>query len=92
MHAKAHWESVYMARALKEVSWYRPHLETSLTLIERLAPRHPAAIVDVGAGASTLVDDLVRRGFTNITALNISETAYSRREKDWVQPLRRFNG
>jgi hypothetical protein len=58
MHAKAHWESVYTAKALEEVSWYRPHLETSLTLIERLAPSHSPAIVDVGAGASTLVDDL----------------------------------
>jgi 2-polyprenyl-3-methyl-5-hydroxy-6-metoxy-1,4-benzoquinol methylase len=75
MRAKAHWESVYTAKALEEVSWYRPHLDTSLALIGQLAPSHAAAIIDVGAGASTLVDDLVRRGYANITALDISETA-----------------
>jgi 2-polyprenyl-3-methyl-5-hydroxy-6-metoxy-1,4-benzoquinol methylase len=75
MHAKKHWESVYTAKALDEVSWYRPHLDTSLALIEHLTPSHSAAIIDVGAGASTLADDLRQRGYTNITALDISETA-----------------
>jgi 2-polyprenyl-3-methyl-5-hydroxy-6-metoxy-1,4-benzoquinol methylase len=75
MHAKGHWESVYTAKALEEVSWYRPHLDTSLALIEQLTPSPAAAIIDVGAGASTLVDDLVRRGYANITVLDISETA-----------------
>ena len=59
---------------MEEVSWYRPHLDTSLALIGLLAPSHAATIIDVGAGASTLVDDLVRRGYANITALDISET------------------
>ncbi len=75
MRAKAHWESVYTSKALGEVSWYRPHLDTSLALIEKLAPNHSAAIIDVGAGASTFVDDLVGRGYANITVLDISETA-----------------
>ena len=75
MRAKAHWESVYTAKALEEVSWYRPHLDTSLALIGQLAPSHAAAIIDSGAGASTLVNDLVRRGYANITALDIPETA-----------------
>jgi 2-polyprenyl-3-methyl-5-hydroxy-6-metoxy-1,4-benzoquinol methylase len=75
MRAKAHWESVYTSKALGEVSWYCPHLDTSMALIEKLAPDHSAAIIDVGAGASTLVDDLVRRGYANITVLDISETA-----------------
>lgn len=75
MHTKKHWESVYTGKALKEVSWYRPHLDTSLALIEHLTLSHSAAIIDVGAGASTLVDDLRQRGYANITALDISETA-----------------
>jgi 2-polyprenyl-3-methyl-5-hydroxy-6-metoxy-1,4-benzoquinol methylase len=75
MQTKAHWESVYTARAPEEVSWYRPHLDTSLALIERVAPSHSAAVIDVGGGTSTLVDDLVRRGYTNVTVLDISETA-----------------
>jgi 2-polyprenyl-3-methyl-5-hydroxy-6-metoxy-1,4-benzoquinol methylase len=75
MRAKAHWESVYVARAQEEVSWYRPHLDTSLALIERVAPSHSAAIIDVGGGASTLADNLVRRGYANVTVLDLSETA-----------------
>jgi 2-polyprenyl-3-methyl-5-hydroxy-6-metoxy-1,4-benzoquinol methylase len=72
---KAHWESVYTAKALEEVSWYPPHLDTSLALIGQLTPSQAAAIIDIGAGASTLVDNLVRRGYANITILDISETA-----------------
>jgi len=75
MHAKTHWESVYSTRAPEETSWYRPHLDISLVLIEQLTPSHSASIIDVGAGASTLVDDLVQRGYTNLTVLDISESA-----------------
>jgi len=75
MRAKAHWESVYATKEPGQVSWYRPHLDTSLALIERVAPSHSAAIIDVGGGASTLADDLVRRGYTGVTVLDLSETA-----------------
>lgn len=75
MQAKAHWESVYATKEPGQVSWYRSHLDTSLALIERLAPSHSAAIIDVGGGASTLADDLVRRGYANVTILDLSETA-----------------
>jgi 2-polyprenyl-3-methyl-5-hydroxy-6-metoxy-1,4-benzoquinol methylase len=81
MGAKAHWESVYQAKAQEEVSWYRPHLNTSLALIERVAPRHSAAIIDVGGGSSTLADDLVRRGYTDVTVLDLSETALRTTQK-----------
>ena len=57
------------------MSWYRPHLETSLALIERAATNRSAAIIDVGGGASTLVDDLIGRGYGNVTVLDISQTA-----------------
>jgi len=49
------------------VSWYRPHLEVSLGLIERGAASRSAAVIDVGGGESTLVDDLIERGFQNIS-------------------------
>ena len=75
MRAKAHWESVYATKEPEQVSWYRPHLDTSLALIERVAPSHAAAIIDVGGGASTLADDLVRRGHAKVTVLDLSETA-----------------
>jgi SAM-dependent methyltransferase len=85
MNAKTHWESVYAVKPPEEVSWYRPHLDTSLALIEQLTPSRVAAIVDVGAGASTLVDDLIQRSYATITALDISETAL-RAAKERVGP------
>ncbi len=75
MDAKTHWETVYSKKAPEAVSWYRPHLETSLALIARAAPESSASIVDVGGGESTLVDDLLARGYQNITILDISQTA-----------------
>ena len=75
MNAEAHWESIYRTKATDAVSWYRRHLEVSLSLIERAAVSRSAAIIDVGGGESTLVDDLIRRGFHNLTVLDISPTA-----------------
>jgi 2-polyprenyl-3-methyl-5-hydroxy-6-metoxy-1,4-benzoquinol methylase len=73
--AKTHWEKVYATKAPEAVSWYRPHLETSLALIERAAAGYSASIIDVGGGESTLVDDLLVRGYENITVLDVSQTA-----------------
>jgi 2-polyprenyl-3-methyl-5-hydroxy-6-metoxy-1,4-benzoquinol methylase len=76
---KAHWEQVYRRIPAEQVSWYRPHLETSVELIEcvtgRVAGGRGARIIDVGGGESTLVDDLLARGYENVTVLDISETA-----------------
>src|SRR5436853_475688 len=57
------------------VSWYQPHLEASLSLIERTGAGLSSSIIDVGGGESTLADDLVSRGYQNVTVLDISETA-----------------
>jgi 2-polyprenyl-3-methyl-5-hydroxy-6-metoxy-1,4-benzoquinol methylase len=75
MDQQAHWEEVYRTKARTEVSWFRPHLETSLTLIEHVAPERDAFIIDVGGGESTLVDDLIAKGYRNLTVLDISRTA-----------------
>lgn len=75
MSTEAKWEAVYSTRAPEDVSWFRPHLETSLALIERVATDHSAKIIDVGGGESTLVDDLLVRGYQNLTVLDISKTA-----------------
>jgi 2-polyprenyl-3-methyl-5-hydroxy-6-metoxy-1,4-benzoquinol methylase len=73
--AKTHWEKVYASNAPEAVSWYRPHLETSLALIERAADGYSASIIDVGGGESTLADDLLARGYEDITVLDVSQTA-----------------
>lgn len=74
MDTKRHWENVYATKAPDAVSWYRRHLETSLALIERAADAREASIIDVGAGESTLVDDLFLRGYKNLTILDVSQT------------------
>jgi len=75
MRAKSHWDTVYLTKAPDAVSWYRPHLERSLELIARAAPDVSASIIDVGGGESTLVDDLLAKGYRNLAVLDISETA-----------------
>ncbi|HEX8837954.1 MAG TPA: class I SAM-dependent methyltransferase [Candidatus Acidoferrum sp.] len=75
MDQETHWEKIYRQKAADAVSWYRRHLETSLALIERAAADSNASIIDVGGGESTLVDDLLVRGFKNLTVLDISQTA-----------------
>ena len=75
MDARSHWENVYTTKALDAVSWYRPHLETSLELIEKVAPTRLTSIIDVGGGESTLVDDLLALGYLNLSVLDVSPTA-----------------
>jgi len=81
MNSQNHWERVYKGKAPTAVSWYRPHLDKSLSLIEELAAERSASIIDVGGGESTLVDDLLARGYENITVLDISETAFEANRK-----------
>jgi 2-polyprenyl-3-methyl-5-hydroxy-6-metoxy-1,4-benzoquinol methylase len=73
MDAKEHWESVYETKAPTEVSWFSPHLRTSLSLIQQIAPQK--SIIDVGGGESTLADDLISCGYQDITVLDIAQTA-----------------
>ena len=75
MDPKTHWDQVYKTKPSNQVSWYRPHLETSLALISRAARTNSASIIDVGGGESTLVDDLLAQGYQSITVLDISQTA-----------------
>lgn len=70
-----HWENVYQSKRFDAVSWYTPHLAESLRLIQQLCPDKTAAIVDIGGGESTLVDDLLRWHYLDLSVLDISATA-----------------
>lgn len=72
---KSHWEKVYTSKGPSDVSWYQPHLRLSLELIERSGISRQDHIIDVGGGASTLVDDLLNRGYRNISVLDVSAQA-----------------
>jgi len=81
MDTRTHWEKIYSTKAPESVSWYAPHLATSLALIERAAGATSASIIDVGGGESTLVDDLLARGYANIAVLDISQVAIEATKK-----------
>ena len=72
---QAHWQQVYRTKATDAVSWYRPHLEVSLQLLEEAGLSAESRLIDVGGGASTLVDDLLARGLRDITVLDVSAQA-----------------
>jgi SAM-dependent methyltransferase len=71
---RQHWETVYGNKAVDEVSWFQPHAASSLRLIEGCADKN-AHIIDVGGGASVLVDDLLDAGYRNLTVLDLAESA-----------------
>lgn len=75
MHSKDHWEKVYSTKAADDVSWFQPHADMSMRLIHDSGLSKGAAIIDVGGGASTLVDDLLNEGNGNITVLDLSGAA-----------------
>ena len=74
MDLATHWDTVYANKDSQAVSWYQPRPEVSLRLIARVA-EPGASIVDVGAGASTLVDHLVQAGYDDVLLLDIARSA-----------------
>jgi ubiquinone/menaquinone biosynthesis C-methylase UbiE len=75
MYPKDHWEKVYSSKASDAVSWFQPHADLSLDLIKTTGAGLDAGIIDVGGGASTLVDDLVAAGYRDLTVLDLSAAA-----------------
>ncbi len=75
MDPRSHWEQVYRTKGPDQVSWFQPEAKLSLELIRLVAPARDTSIIDVGAGASTLVDGLVAAGYSRITLLDLSPAA-----------------
>jgi ubiquinone/menaquinone biosynthesis C-methylase UbiE len=94
MQPKQHWEEVYTTKSTDAVSWFQPHAALSLDLIRATGLAKDAGIIDVGGGASTLVDDLLSDGYNDLTVLDLSahamEAARERLGKDesmvrWIE-------
>jgi len=75
---QAHWDSVYAAKKVEEVSWFQVRPVLSLELIARTGKGKGSSIIDVGGGASRLVDALLDEGFQRVTVLDISVEALAR--------------
>ena len=75
MNRKKHWDTVYAGKAPDQLSWYQDTPRISLDLIEQTGIARDGAIIDVGGGASVLVDHLLALGYTDLTVLDISDRA-----------------
>jgi len=78
MDVRNHWESIYSTNADNEVSWYQREASLSVQLIQQVAPRETDTILDVGGGASTLVDSLLSLRYTDVTVLDIAANALAK--------------
>lgn len=72
---KTHWQNIYQEKSASDVSWYQSEPKLSLEIILRTQIAKDEAIIDVGGGASVLVDYLCNNNFTNLSVLDISENA-----------------
>jgi ubiquinone/menaquinone biosynthesis C-methylase UbiE len=75
MHNQSYWDTVYSTKQAETVSWFQPHAALSLEIIERVTGGQPSTLIDVGGGASTLVDDLLDRNWRDVTVLDLSPAA-----------------
>jgi hypothetical protein len=72
---KRHWDNAYINSPQEKLGWYETDLSATLQLIEKVKLAKEARMLIIGAGSTTLVDELVNRGFSNIIASDISEVA-----------------
>lgn len=88
-----HWDHVYATKGEAEVSWYQDSPAISLEMIRVASPNHDAAIIDLGGGASRLVDALLQDGYRDVTVLDLSANALELAKKrlggaasmvDWI--------
>ncbi len=72
---ESHWEQIYRQRAVDSVSWYQQSPTVSLELLDAVGARPDEPVLDVGSGASVLVDALLDRGFSDLSVLDVSASA-----------------
>lgn len=88
---KAHWENAWSAKQAHEVSWYQEVPQVSLSLIKKAGLDYDAPLIDVGGGASLLVDHLLQAGYRDITVLDISRAALDKARQRLGEQARRIN-
>ncbi len=87
---KRHWETVYGNKTAEETSWYQLFPRLSLSMIARAGVGRDAALVDIGGGASLLVDHLLDQGYRDLTVLDISAAALAQASSRLGQRAKRI--
>jgi len=100
MDRKEHWENTYAGRRSRKLSWYQKNPERSLAMIHNAVIGLDSPIIDVGGGASVLIDCLLNEGYRDLTVLDISSTALGKSRRrleasasrvEWIeQDITRF--
>jgi len=72
---KEHWDKAYSKNPIEKLGWYETDLSPSLNLIASIGLAKDARIINIGAGSTTLIDELLDMGFTNLIATDISSVA-----------------
>lgn len=72
---KSHWERVYTQKSVNEVGWYKANFDVSMSLIGEASAERMARVIDVGGGASLLIDSLLERGYKRLAVLDIAASA-----------------
>ena len=80
MNLKNHWDSVYLDSPDNQLGWYETDLSPMLKLLLKTDINKSSRILNVGAGSTTLVDELLKKGYSNIIASDISEIALRKLE------------
>ena len=75
LERQAHWQNVYLTKGERDVSWFQKSPTISLDLIHETGVSTESSIIDIGGGASRLVDALIAEGFRSVTVLDLSEEA-----------------
>lgn len=102
-----HWQNVYATKGEAEVSWFQDSPAISHEMIRAACPDQNAAIIDIGGGASRLVDVLLQDGYRDIAVLDLSANALDAAKKrigtaaskvDWIvadattwRPVKRYD-
>lgn len=90
---KAHWENVYSTKASDSVSWFQGLPTPSLAALDMLGAHVDQSLIDIGGGASNLVDVLLQRGWPDLSVLDLSKAALSESKRrlgdlatgvDWI--------
>lgn len=88
---KEHWENVYETKADQEVSWYQETPATSLDLIVSLNLNKDASIIDIGGGNSNLAGELLKKGYVNLSVLDISAKSLERTKSKLAQEANKIH-